>query len=336
MNEFAFINRIRAQALRRVVLQTDLICGIGDDTAIVRERDGRELLITTDMLVEDVDFKLSYTPPRWLGHKTLAVSLSDVAAMGGAPRYGLLTLAIPDRLQTSDDFWTAFLDGYFALAEQHGVALIGGDISSTSGPLTIDSMVLGESRAGRALRRNNAQVGDSLYVTGNLGASAAGLKILLLGAQIYENRNDAVQTALRAHLKPEPRVAFGRRVGARGLAHAMIDVSDGLTQDLEHICDESSVGAVIDFDAVPIADEVALVVEDREAAFNLALSGGEDYELLLTASEEEESVLLEISRICQLRLTRIGEITAEPGRLWLRRDGKLEPLMVRGYDHFAV
>jgi thiamine-monophosphate kinase len=336
MSEFAFINRIRTEAARRATLQSDVVCGIGDDAAIVRERDGRELLITTDLLVEDVDFKLSYAPPHWLGHKALAVSLSDIAAMGGAPRHSLLTLAIPNRLQTSDDFWTAFLDGYFALAEQHGVDLIGGDISSTSGPLTIDSIVLGECSAGRAVRRTGARVGDAIYLTGSLGASAAGLKLLLLGAQVYEHRDDAVQTALRAHLRPEPRVVFGRHLGERGLAHAMIDVSDGLAQDLAHICDESDVGAVLDLDTVPVADEVALVVEDREAAFGLAVSGGEDYELLFTASGEDESTLLEISRACQLRLTRVGEILDEPGRLCLRRNGKTEPLTVQGFDHFAV
>ncbi len=335
MSEFSFIKRIRAEAARRTRLQNDLVCGIGDDAAIVRERDGRELLVTTDLLVEDVDFKLAYAPPRWLGHKALAVSLSDIAAMGATPRYSLLTLAIPDRLQTSEEFWTAFLDGYFALAEQHGVTLIGGDISSTPGQLTIDSMVLGECRVGTAIRRNSARVGDSVYLTGSVGASAAGLKLLLLDAQVYENRDDEVQAALRAHLKPEPRVAFGRCLGARGLAHAMIDVSDGLTQDLAHICNESGVGAVLDFEAVPIAAEVALVVENQEAAFNLAVSGGEDYELLFTASGEEEGALLEISQACQLRVTRIGEILAEPGRLWLRRGGKLEQLVVRGFDHFA-
>jgi len=335
MSEFDFIHRIRAEAARRTTLQNDLVCGIGDDAAIVRERDGRELLVTTDLLVEDVDFKLSYVPPSWLGHKALAVSLSDIAAMGGAVRYSLLTLAIPDKLQISEDFWTAFLDGYFALAEQHGVTLVGGDTSSTPGQLTIDSMVLGECRVGTAIRRNGARIGDGIYVTGSLGASAAGLKLLLLGAQVYEDRNDEVQAALRAHLKPEPRVAFGRRIGERGLAHAMIDVSDGLVQDLAHICNESGMGAVLDFEAVPIAAEVALVAEDQEAAFNLAVSGGEDYELLFTASGKEEGALLEISQACQLRVTRIGEILAEPGRLWLRRDGKLEPLAVRGFDHFA-
>lgn len=336
MSEFAFINRIRAQAARRTALQNDLLCGIGDDAAIVRERDGRALLVTTDLLVEDVDFQLAYAPPRWLGHKALAVSLSDIAAMGAAPRYSLLTLGIPEKLQDTEDFWTAFLDGYFALAEQHGVALIGGDISSMPERLTIDSIVLGECRAGTALRRSGARAGDGIYLTGSIGASAAGLKLLLLGAQVYENRDDEVQAALRAHLKPEPRVAFGRRLGARGLAHAMIDVSDGLAQDLAHLCNESGVGAMLDFDAVPIAAEVTLVVEDQADAFNLAVSGGEDYELLFTASGEDEGGLLEISRACHLRLTRIGEIMEGPGSLWLRRDGKTEPLAVRGYDHFAV
>ena len=345
-SEFEFIKRIRAEAARHSDVSADLVCGIGDDTAIISEREGRETLITTDLLVEDVDFKLCYAPPRCLGHKALAVSLSDIAAMGGVPRYSLLTLAIPKQNPQStihnpqlEEFWEEFFAGYFALAEKCGVILIGGDISSAPERLTIDSVVIGQCRRGQAVRRGGAHVGDGIYVTGEVGRSAAGLELLQRGERMSEGEERPAQKAVRAHLMPEARVEFGRQVGERRLAQAMIDISDGLAQDLAHICADSGVGAVIEYDAVPVAAEVMLVAEDKKAAFALAVSGGEDYELLLTAGREAEAELIAISRACQVGLTRIGEITTASetefeSKLQLRRGGRLETLKARGYDHF--
>ncbi len=339
--EFAFINHIRARAQQSRVTMPDLSLGIGDDTAVFRPRAGRELLITTDLLVEDVDFKLEYTVPRWLGHKALAVSLSDIAAMGGTPRYAMLTLAIPPsaiRNPQSDQFWEAFFDGYFALAESCGVVLIGGDISATPHGLALDSCVLGDCITGRAIRRSGARVGDGVYVTGTLGASAAGLQLLLRGARVNESEASLEQRALRAHLRPEARVEFGRQLGERGLAHALIDVSDGLAQDLAHLCEESQCSALLNFAAVPIAEEVALVTANAAGAFQLAVSGGEDFELLFTAAANDEAALQRLARGCALPLTRIGEIVAPDAavKVWLRTADKIEPLAVHGYDHFAV
>ncbi len=340
-SEFEFIKRIRHQAARRQSAAIDLVCGIGDDTAILRERAGRETLITVDLLVEEIDFKLEYAPPRWLGHKSLAVSLSDVAAMGGAPAFSLLTLGIPKHNPQSDRFWDEFFAGYFELAETHGMTLVGGDISATPDRMTIDSIVIGRCSAGRATLRSGAKAGDAVYLTGSIGASAVGLKLLLSGARVDESEQSLVQKALRRHLRPEARVEFGRRVGEMGLVHSMIDVSDGLAQDLLHICEESRVHAVIDFASAPVAEEVGLVIEDREAAFALAVSGGEDFELLLTADQNDETGLFGIARDCELRLTRIGQIVApaedrrEPA-IMLRRDGRLDPMLTRGYNHFAV
>src|SRR5215470_2195751 len=289
-SEFDFIKRIRDQAAKRQV--PDLVFGIGDDAAVLREREGRETLVTVDLLVEEVDFKLEYAPPRLLGHKALAVSLSDIAAMGGAPAFSLLTLGVPRRSRISnlksDIFWEEFFAGYFALAEEHSVALIGGDLSSTPDRLTIDSVVIGHCRAGGAVRRGGAKIGDAIYLTGAVGASAAGLKLLLNGARVNENEDSPAQSALRAHLKPEPPVSFGRRIAERGLAHSMIDVSDGLAQDLLRICEESGVAAIVDFDSVPLANEVSLISKEAEAAFEFAVQGGEDFELLLTASGSDE------------------------------------------------
>src|SRR5262245_6757882 len=274
-SEFDFIKRIRDQAAKASA--PDLALGIGDDAAVLREREGRETLVTVDLLVEEIDFKLEYAPPRGLGHRALAVSLSDIAAMGGAPAYSLLTLGIPKQFQVSNPesriFFDEFFAGYFALAEEYSVALIGGDISSTPDRLTIDSIVIGRCRAGHALGRGGAKIGDAVYLTGSVGASAAGLKLLLDGMRLDENDDSPAQSALRAHLRPEPRVAFGERIGARGLAHSMIDVSDGLAQDLSHICEESGVAAVVDFDSIPVADEVGLISTAPAEALRSAFNG---------------------------------------------------------------
>ena len=340
-SEFDFIKRIRDQAAKSSA--RDLVLGIGDDAAVLRERDGRETLVTVDLLVEDIDFKLEYAPPRFLGHKALAVSLSDIAAMGGAPAFSLLTLGIPRQSRISnlkfEAFWEEFFAGYFALAEEHSVTLIGGDVSSTRGRLTIDSVVIGHCLAGSAVRRGGAKVGDGVYLTGPVGASATGLKLLLDGARVSDGEESLAQSALRAHLKPAPRVAFGRRIGERGLANSMIDVSDGLTQDLARICEESATAAIIDFDFVPVAKEVGLVSKEPEAAFDFAVRGGEDFELLLTASGDDNSELFETAASCGLRLSRIGEIVPArqtPPSLMLRRGGEVKPLSIHGWDHFQI
>jgi thiamine-monophosphate kinase len=336
--EFDFIKGIRDRAARHWL--PDLTLGIGDDAAILAQRAGRETLVTVDLLVEDVDFKLDYAVPNWLGHKTLAVSLSDIAAMGGAPAFSLLTLAIPNHPQSQisnpQSFWQSFFDGFFALAALHNVALVGGDISSTPGGLAMDSIVIGHCAAGWAVRRSGARVGDGIYVTGALGASAAGLRLLLDGARVNESDASLVQSAIRAHLRPAPRVEFGRLVGESGVAHSMIDVSDGLAQDLRHICEESRVSALLDFDAVPVADAVQLVASDADAAFSLACGGGEDFELLLTADRANEPALFDLAARCALPLTRIGSIETRADADWVRVscDGNLKSLSIPGFNHF--
>ncbi|MGH9840600.1 MAG: thiamine-phosphate kinase [Blastocatellia bacterium] len=339
-SEFAFIEQIRNRAAARRA--DGLMLGIGDDAAILGQREGRETLVTVDLLVEEVDFKLDYAVPRWLGHKTLAVSLSDIAAMGGAPKFSLLTLAIPEQSPISnlqsETFWEAFFEGYFALAEACGVALVGGDISSTPGGLAMDSMVIGHCAAGKAVRRSGARMGDDIYVTGALGASAAGLRLLLEGARASDAEASLAQSAIRTHLRPSPRVEFGRLAGESGLAHSMIDVSDGLAQDLPHICEESQVAAILEFDAVPIAEAVKLVTTDADAAFSLAVGGGEDFELLLTADRSNERALFDLASRCELPLARIGTITAceEAHPIRVSHGGDVKPLSIRGFDHFAA
>ncbi|MCI0662883.1 MAG: thiamine-phosphate kinase [Acidobacteria bacterium] len=334
-SEFELINRIRDQVAGRIDL--DLVLGIGDDAAILREQTGRETLVTVDFLVEEIDFKLEYTPPRWLGHKALATSLSDIAAMGGRPRYSLLTLGISRTGLKSDKFWGEVFEGYFALAGKYGVILIGGDISSTPDRLAIDSIVIGHCRQGKAIRRSRAIVGDDVFVTGKIGASAIGLKMLEMGARVDEREEGLLQSALRAHLRPEPRVLFGTLIGELDLAHAMIDVSDGLAQDLRRICEESDVDAIIDRYLVPLADESILLTDDPETAFSFAMSGGEDFELVLTASRKSERKLMKLAEDCQVVLTRIGEITEkskDSAKVLLRQNGQVKPILYGGFDHF--
>ena len=334
--EFDFIDRIRRQVKTS---SPDLILGIGDDPAILREQSGRESLLTVDLLVEDVDFKLDYAVPRMLGHKALAVSLSDIAAMGGTPRFALLTLGIPPRLTASPAplFWEEFFTGYFALAEKYGVTLIGGDLSATPERLTIDSIVMGHCRAGHAVRRGGARPGDAIYVTGKLGASTVGLKLLLAGQRVMEGEENLEQSALRAHLRPEPRVEFGGRLGESGIAHAMIDVSDGLAQDLAHICEESRVRAVIDRQRVPLSNCLSLLALSEDERFRLATGGGEDFELLFTAAEKDEAKLRELAEARAIPVTRIGEVYehAEGPSIMLKDRGQASPLDVRGYEHFV-
>ena len=340
--EFDFIERIRDRVRNGPGGSPDLVCGIGDDAAIIAQETGRESLITVDLLVEDVDFKLEYGAPRQLGHKALAVSLSDIAAMGGTPRFSLLTLGIPPQLRPrpQDDmtasFWEEFFAGYFSLARRFEVTLIGGDISSTPERMTIDSIVIGSCQSGMAIKRSGAMIGDAIYVTGELGASAAGLRTLLAtpGRRLIDYEADARWPALCAHLEPVPRVDAGRRIGESRLAHSMIDISDGLAQDLGHICEQSNVGAIIDRESIPVSPLLSLVSDSADERFRLAASGGEDFELLFTAAPESEEPLRRLVGP-DLPLTRIGTITerGETPVLLREREG-VRPLDLCGYNHF--
>jgi thiamine-monophosphate kinase len=277
--------------------------------------EGAELAVTTDMLVEGRHFSPG-ADPRALGHKALAVNLSDLAAAGATPRWITLALALP----SADEEWLkGFSEGLFALADRHGVELIGGD--TTRGPLTIDITAFGEVPAGKALSRAGARPGDDVWVSGELGGAALALV------------HPGIAGAAKRLHEPEPRVALGERL--RGLAHAAIDLSDGLAGDLAHILERSAAGAVVHYERIP-SDVSFKKIQNPSLEAQCVLSGGDDYELLFTAGQDRRALLESISKDLGLPLSRIGEITAPAGKLVVLDKGG-NPMSHRGsYDHFRA
>ncbi|HEY0170343.1 MAG TPA: thiamine-phosphate kinase [Pyrinomonadaceae bacterium] len=358
--EFDFIERLRRRELRTragdknsspVTRQSSLIQGIGDDAAVFRQRAGFDTVITADMLVEGVDFRLGagWMSPRDLGHKALAVSLSDVAAMGARPRFCLMSVGVP-RARWRGGFADEFYRGVRALAARHGVRVIGGDTSSTPDAVVVDSIVLGDVRRGRALTRGGARPGDQIFVTGALGGAAAGLKIL--ERTRVENRRPAQRQSASAsslsltnvpmragrglvgrQTRPLPRVEWGALLGERGLATALIDLSDGLSSDLAHVCRESGVGARVDASLLPVDPLLKASGVDEGEALGLALDGGEDFELLFTVGPRKVSRLPRA--VAGVPVTRVGEVTGERGKVRLVHDGRARLLRPDGFEHFA-
>ena len=265
MNEFDFIKKIRKRA-REIGDSAGLVRGIGDDAAVLKSSLGADVVVSADLLIEDIDFRRDTTLPALLGHKALAVSLSDIAAMGARPRWSLLSIGVPQ------DEWEAgfpdqFYEGFFRLADRYGVKLIGGDLSRAPEKIVIDSIIIGECLPGREVFRSGAQPGDQIFVTGFLGDASAGLRLIERGARLHletaiqsghtatadlSSDQNSIDHLLLRQLRPEPRVGWGLLIGGKQLATAMIDISDGLSSDLNHLCDESKVGALVDAARIPI------------------------------------------------------------------------------------
>jgi thiamine-monophosphate kinase len=322
MDEFALIARHFAREPR----DADVVLGVGDDAAILRGAAGREWLVTVDMMVEGRHF-LKGSDPERLGHKLLAVNLSDIAAMGGRPRFALLAGALPD----TDDTWlAAFSRGLFALAQAHGVDVVGGD--TTRGPRTLSVTLIGDVPAGTALRRDGARDGDDIYVSGTLGDA-------MLALAAIEGRtalDAATLAAARRRLEaPEPRVALGNAL--RGVAAAAIDVSDGLVGDLGHVLERSGVGARIALAQVPRSDalDAKLRSPERGAALGWLLAGGDDYELCFTAPVAKRDAVVAAARDSATAVARIGRITSTRGLVVDDEHGAPLPALPRAFDHFA-
>jgi thiamine-monophosphate kinase len=333
--ELEIIARLRARARATASVRV----GIGDDAAVFESDGAHDWLACSDLMTEGVHFRREWSPPRLLGRKALAVTLSDIAAMGGAARYALVSIALPPRLPAG--FVDELFDGLLDYAQASNVVVIGGDTSSSADSLFMDTVALGDCEAGRAIRRNGAREGDVIYVTGALGASVAGLMLLERGHRFMNDAaTDSVDEICRArasamskHLVPAPHLALGRLLGEHGLATAMIDVSDGLSTDLTHILDESGCGAIIRAAAIPLAEAARALADELNAApLALALHGGEEYELLFAARPEHRDEIAELSSQAGVAITAIGEITAGGG-LRLERDGAVEPLKASGYEH---
>ncbi|WP_094752126.1 thiamine-phosphate kinase [Psychromonas sp. CD1] len=307
---------------------SSVVLGIGDDCAIIDVPDGYQLLISTDTLVSGIHFFEDVDPYR-LGYKSLAVNLSDLSAMGAEPKWISLALTIPD----VNMLWLAqFSQGFFDLAKQYNVTLIGGD--TTKGPLSITVSVQGIVPRGSALLRRNAQVGDVVCVSGMLGDGALGLAYQLSNGKLYLANAQAFVDKLEL---TDPRVKLGLLL--RGSAHSCIDISDGLTQDLTHILNASDCSAQIDIDKLPLSDalhrEIALGNVDTAQATQYALMGGDDYELLFTLPR---GVLKRVQEaIPELKLTVVGSIIApEAEKIQLRKHQKAYSLNLSGWDHFKT
>ncbi|HET8578757.1 MAG TPA: thiamine-phosphate kinase, partial [Methylomirabilota bacterium] len=257
--------------------------GIGDDAAVLNLAPGAALLATTDLVIEDVHFRRAWASPRDIGWKAMAVNLSDIAAMGGAPRWALVALALPDGTEPAEV--DAFYEGMQEAAAPHGVVIVGGDTSASRVGWVINVTVLGE-HTGSPRLRSAAKPGDAVAVTGSLGRAAGGLAVLEMGRQRARGAGIAApewETLTTAHLRPTARIDEGRWLGAAPGVHAMIDCSDGLSTDLGHICRESGVGARVMLDRLPVAAETRAAAAAAGAdALRWAVAGGEDYELLLT------------------------------------------------------
>ncbi len=301
----------------------NIVLGIGDDAAVVRPS-RIPLILTKDLLVEDVDFIRSLHPARCIGRKSLNVNLSDIAAMGGNPKYALLGLAFPPDLSLT---WVSeFMAGFGSAARQAGVDLIGGDVSKAL-TIMISVTVLGEGK--NTVRRSGARPGHRIYVSGCLGDAKLGFLLTMKGLRL--GRSKSADPILRAFLDPVPRIALGRELARRNIPSSMIDVSDGLSVDLMHICEESGTGAEIELARLPLSPGMRTF--GGKKALDYAVHGGEDFELLFTAAPGKQNLLESLKK--RFKITMIGRMTGKKGIYSVDRFGRKRRLEIKGYEHFT-
>lgn len=333
-SEFELIQHIKNRQTANGNGKSRITFGIGDDCAVIPKNSKTDLVITADLLVESIDFRLDWTTPEFLGHKCLTVSLSDVAAMGAKPVWAMLSIGVPKKIWTTD-FVERFYDGWFKTAEKFDVELIGGDISRAPDKIVIDSIVAGETRKGKAILRSNAKLGDLIFVTGSLGGASAGLKLLEGGERFGKSDFDNL---LVCQLKPDSQIEGGRIISDENLATAMIDLSDGLSSDLAHLCRASGVGAKIYADKIPLDDgfeklnEVEKYKKHFSERLDFGLHGGEDFELLFAVNPKKKMRLEK--ELKNFNFSHIGEISANVGTIELIDENGSTILDAKGFRHF--
>ena len=315
LGEKSLIEQIR----RRIRVGAPVVTGIGDDCAVLRIPDGHQLLVTTDFTLENVHFRRQWHPPSVVGWRCLTRGLSDIAAMGGEPRAAFLSLALDRR--TPQKWVNGFLDGLLKAASEFGVPLAGGDTAQSASEIQADIVLVGSLPKGTAVLRSGARPGDGIYVTGELGGAAAAI------ARLRKEKERVRPADYPRHFHPEARINVGQWLRRKALASAMIDISDGLSTDLEHICTESNVGADIEVAAIPRAQ---VGRPSRQVNLDLALHGGEDYELLFTSARKIPP------KLAGIPVTRIGQITRQRGMMLLEEGGRRRKLPVRGWEHFKA
>jgi thiamine-monophosphate kinase len=304
--------------------------GIGDDAAVVEPERNKLEVLTTDVIVEGVHFDRAFCDPEAIGFKALAVNLSDLAAMGAAPRVALLSLGLPAAWPVAD--LERLLRALLALATRHKLVLVGGNITRSPGPLFVDLTVTGTCKRRRILTRAGGRAGDALYVTGALGAAAAGLAWLKLHGPAAPPEGP-VRDAVERFLRPEPRLRFGVIAGRTQAASACMDLSDGLADAVRQLAGASGLGATLEAGALPIHPGATEILGEPSQILGAALSGGEDYELLLAVPRRRLRRFLAVHRLTKLPVTRIGVLTAEPD-LVLQHENRQEPLPA-GFEHFG-
>jgi thiamine-monophosphate kinase len=329
-------------ACHGLVRPEGVVCGIGDDCAVLSTDADQVLLVTTDTMVEDIHF-LGDAPLADVGYKLLAVSLSDIAAMGGEPRDAVVSIALKgdgsQRVAVVNDLY----EGLYACCEAYGTNIVGGDTVRTKGPLTLGLTLTGRAAATSVCYRKGARPGDAIYVTGTLGDAAAGLGLLLNRSEgavkqsVPHLKKAHADKLVSRHRRPVPRVALGQALGASGAITAMIDLSDGIASDLQHICSRSGVSAVLEAARIPVSPQLTAYQEaGGDPAQELALSGGEDYELLFTTAPDQAERINELASDPEFpQITRVGRIESGPAKVTLvRSDGTNEALSSTGFDHF--
>ncbi len=323
LGEFGLISRITAG----VAPHKSVITGIGDDAAVTALTPGMRLLTSTDMLLEGVHFRRAWHDPHTLGRKSLAVSISDIAAMGGIPRWALLSVAIPPDL--SLNFIDNFMRGFLELASEYNVTLIGGDTCSSRTGVTISVTIMGEQYPDLIVCRSGARPDDDIWVTGTLGDAALSLSLL-------ENGNTASGLLLSRLLNPTPRVSVAQALAEERLVTAMIDISDGIRADFGHIAELSGVGGTIWIADLPLSDLFRSVTADLTVIpFEYALSGGEDYELCFTARTSNREKISDCAKKCGIAATRIGIVASFSGVTVLNGNGTPITAPADGFNHFT-